>query len=150
MRLLYRQARWGAAGLREGAVILLDRRPDGTIVFSGTWREFISDWRAATPDNRVILDDGRPAVRRPAADPVTFFTIYPQIWPEIRHKLKEMLALAPPKKRERLCELCRNPMTVSREYEGAWCFVCDVCKSTEIHGKSIIGGTVGQGEREKT
>lgn len=129
--------------------MLLDRQRDGTIIFSGTWKEFIADWKAATPDNRVILDDGRPAVRRPDADPVTYFTIYPQIWPEIRHKLKAMMALTPPKKRERLCELCRNPMRVSREYEGAWCFTCQVCRSTEIHGKDHVGGVWGAGEKEK-
>lgn len=129
--------------------MLLDRQPDGTIIFSMTWKLFIADWRAATSENKVILDDGRPAVRRPETDPVSYVTLYAAIWPEIRYKLQEMMALTPPKKRERLCELCRNSMTVSREYEGCWTFVCDVCKSTEIHGKDHVGGTIGQGEREK-
>ena len=128
---------------------MLDRRPDGSIVFSSTWKSFIADWREAKPENRVVLDDGRPAVRRPDTDPPAYYSIYPQIWPEIRSRLKEMLAQAPPKKREHLCELCRNPMTVAREYEGVWTFRCDVCKSTEIHGKAQIGGTVGAGETEK-
>ena len=131
--------------------MILDRNPDGTIIFSGTWKDYVAERRKARPDQRVVLDDGRPAIRRISeAGEVSYVTLYLSIWPEIRHKLKDMMALTLPKKREHLCELCRTPMTVAREFEGCWTFVCDVCKSTEIHGKSVIGGTIGGGEPEKT
>ena len=130
--------------------MLFDRQPDGTIIFSGTWKDYVAERHKATPDQRVVLDDGRPAIRRVSeAGEISYVTIYEQIWPEIRRKLKDMMALTPPKKRERLCELCRNPLRVAREYGGCWTFVCDTCKSTEIHGKDRVGGVVGAGEAEK-
>lgn len=130
--------------------MILDRLSDGSLVFSGTWKDYVAEYRKATRAQDAVLPDGRPAVRRVNEDgEVSYVSIYPSIWSDIRPKLKEMRALSPPKKREHLCELCRSPMKVAREYEGAWTFSCDVCKSTEIHGKDHVGGVWGAGEKEQ-
>ena len=128
--------------------MLLTRRPDGTILFEGTWRDFMSEWRAATPADRVVLADGRPAVARRQVEPPNFFTIHGQVWEIVRPRLTAAMQGAPPKKRERLCEVCRTPMGVAREFTDVWSFKCPACRSVQMFGKDVIGGTHGAGEKE--
>ena len=125
----------------------MDTLPDGTPIFSLRWDEFRSDWKLAVPPQRVVLDDGRPAVRSLSGD--SYVTIAWPLWECVRERFRESLVTTA-KKREHLCEACHTPMKITHEYEHAWTWTCDVCKSAEIHGKTIVGGTIGAGEHEKT
>lgn len=132
--------------------MFLLRRRDGSLEFQQDWKTFRDDWVAADQAHRVVLDDGRPAVRRDPPsleDKPSYLTIYPNVWESVRHQMKAAFAAAPPAKRIRLCPNCRSEMKVAREFEDVWAFVCDRCKQTDILAKSLIGGTQGAGEREK-
>ena len=131
--------------------MLMDRRPDGSLVFGTTWQDFILDWKLAKQADTVLLDDGRPAVvrRHPETGEVSYVTLHPRVWDVVRQKFQETLRLDPPKKRERLCRACRQSMTVSRETTDVWCFKCTRCDTTDIEAKALVGGTRGQGEEEK-
>jgi len=133
---------------------LLERYSDGGLMFNDRWDRFCQSWRVATPRERVVLNDGRPAIRRePSPDEedgeITYTTIAPALWEKIKQRQREAFALTPPPPRTRLCQACRAPLKVAREYGDCWTFVCDQCKSTEIHGKDLVGGTWGAGEAEK-
>lgn len=123
----------------------MDKLPDGTPIFSVRWDVFRSDWKSALPSQRVVLDDGRPAVHSRDGD--SYVTIDHALWEVVRAKFRESL-VSGPRKREHLCEACHTPMHVTHEYEHAWTFTCDRCKSAEVHGKSFVGGTEGAGEKE--
>ena len=134
--------------------MILTRRKDGGLVFEERWSRFCSEWRAASAKERVVLEDGRPAVRRePRPEDedgeVTFTTLAPALWERVKSRQREAFAMEPPPKRVRLCQACRAPMVVSREYEAVWCFRCPVCGSSETWGKDLLGGVHGAGEREK-
>ena len=124
----------------------MDRLPDGTPLFSVRWDVWRSDWKRASPSQRVVLDDGRPAVLSPSGD--SYVTVDPQLWEIVRAKFRDALVTTA-RKRERLCEACHTPMHLTHEYEHAWTFTCERCKSAEIHGKTLVGGTLGAGEPEK-
>ena len=128
--------------------MILSRLPDGTTLFEERLDQFRTDWRAAPETRRLVLDDGRPAVRLENGSLVTVLAPY---WTVMRQYMHARLAPGvrhPP--RARYCQACGAIMQISREFEHAWTFACDTCKSTEIHGKTIVGGTEGAGEREKT
>src|SRR3990167_6624457 len=131
--------------------MLMDRRKDGSLVFGTTWQDFILDWKLARQEDKVRLDDGRPAVVRhqPDTGDISYVTLHPRVWSVVRMKFQEMLQLNPPRKRERLCRACRQPMTVARETTDVWCFKCTRCDTTDIEAKALVGGTLGQGEEEK-
>ena len=134
--------------------MILTRRKDGGLVFEERWDRFCSEWRAASAKERVVLDDGRPAVRRePRPEDedgeVTFTTLAPALWERIKSRQRAAFAMEPPPKRVRLCQACRAEMGVAREYESVYCFRCPVCGSSETWGKQIVGGTFGAGEKEK-
>lgn len=134
--------------------MLFTRRKDGSLLFETRWNLFVGEWRAATQIERVVLDDGRPAIRRePSPEDedgdVTYTTLAPALWDRIKSRQREAFALTPPPKRVRLCQACRGQMTVTREYEDVWCFSCPRCHSSETWGKDLLGGVPGAGEREK-
>mgnify|MGYP001561557671 CR=1 FL=1 len=134
--------------------MFLERRPDGGLVFNDRWDRFSVSWRQATDAERVVLEDGRPAIRRePLPDEtdgeVTFTTLAPELWERIKSRQREAFALAPPPPRTRWCQACRAAMVVSREYDVVWCFRCPTCGSSETWGKDVLGGTRGAGETEK-
>lgn len=133
---------------------LLSRRKDGGLVFEIRWNRFAEEWRTAAAKERVVLEDGRPAIRREPSpiDPegeVTFTTLPQSLWERIRIRQREAFAMNPPPPRTRLCQACRGELKVSREYEDVWCFTCPTCGSAETWGKTVLGGSIGSGEKEK-
>jgi hypothetical protein len=125
----------------------------GCWVYAGRWQDFLHEWRAASPENRVVLPDKRPAVRRPPSesDPrPSYVTVHAKAWEEIKPKLAMRMRLMAHPKRGRLCAACGATMKVTQELEEVWSFSCPVCKSVENWGKNLVGGQMGAGEREKT
>jgi len=134
--------------------MIFSRRKDGGLLFETRWDRFVAEWRTATDAERVVLEDGRPAIRRePTPEDedgdVTYTTLAPRLWEEIKHRQREAFALAPAPKRTRLCQACRGTMRVAREYEDCWTFKCYACSSSEVWGKDVLGGARGAGEKEK-
>ena len=132
--------------------MLLERYRDGGLMFQTRWDKFAQDWRTSTAKERVVLDDGRPAIRREAADEdgeITYTTLAPELWSRIKSRQREAFAMNPPPPRTRLCQACRAEMKVSREFEAVWCFTCPTCGSSETWGKDVVGGSIGAGEKEK-
>ena len=132
--------------------MIFSRRPDGGLLFETRWDLFSAEWRVASAKERVILEDGRPAIRREATDEdgeVAFTTLAPELWNRIRARQREAFLMNPPPARTRLCQACRAEMRVTKEYENVWCFRCSVCGSSETWGKDVVGGTRGAGETEK-
>lgn len=133
---------------------LIARYRDGGLLFNERWDRFSVQWRTSAPHERVILDDGRPAIRRepnpiePDGE-VTYVTLASALWDTIKKRQKAAFAMEPPPPRTRLCQACRAEMKVSREYEAVWCFRCEACGSSETWGKDVLGGTQGSGEKEK-
>ena len=126
--------------------MLLTRQPDGSLLVEVRGDHFTTAYRAAHVSQRVVLPDGRPAVREAKPDGVTYTTIHGKAW-EILKTLPRNRPLI--QNKVKLCEACGAELKVSREYEGCWCFTCPKCKSVETHDKRLIGGTWGQGEKEK-
>lgn len=129
-------------------------RYHGALLFNDRWDRFSVLWRTSPAKERVVLDDGRPAIRRePSPDEeggeVTFTTLAPELWNRIKSRQREAFVMNPPPPRTRLCLACRGEMKVSREYEAVWCFRCPTCGSSETWGKDLLGGSVGSGEKEK-
>ena len=123
-------------------------------MFAVHWDMFAQEWRAAAAKERVVLDDGRPAIRRaPPADEengeVTNTTLAPVLWERVKARQREAFAMNPAPPRTRLCQACRAELEVSREYGAVWCFRCESCGRSETWGKDILGGTHGAGEGEK-
>jgi hypothetical protein len=126
--------------------MLLSKRPDGSLLIECRADQFTEAWKAALQTERVVLQDGRPAVRRANTLGITFTTIHPHAWEILRKLPRNRPKVA---NKIRLCEWCGYTLKVSREYEDVWCFTCDRCRSSEVHSKLLVGGTIGAGEREK-
>ena len=130
--------------------MLITHRPDGSTLIELTGRQFGEKYREATPAERVVMDDKRPAVRRVSDLGVTYYTIAGLLWEILRG-----LPRRQPKVQNRVmrCDACGSDMQVTHEYEatataaGYWTFACPKCKSREIWGKDIVGGGKG-GEKE--
>ena len=130
--------------------MLIDKGPNGSLIICQGWRHFLEDWRTATPAERTVLPDRRPAVRREGEDGrATYLTIYPAVWEFMRGRITEAFRQTPPPKRVRLCAGCREEMVVTIEYEDVWCWTCPQCRSSETWGKNLVGGTIGAGLKEK-
>lgn len=128
--------------------MLCHLQKDGSWLIEERLDEFLRQWKLTARDARVVLEDRRPAIRT-HTDPVTYLTIHPYVWDLVKQKLKETLRGTPPPPRTRRCEGCGGELKVTREYEQVWVFACDRCKSVETHGKNLVGGSVGAGEKEK-
>lgn len=132
---------------------MLIERHNGCPVFAGAWQDFLREWRAAAPENRVVLPDNRPAVRKEpegVEDRPSYTTVHAVAWESIRPALQRRLALTQHPKRARLCQACGAEMRVAQELEQVWSFQCPQCRSVETWGKNLIGGQMGAGEKEKT
>ncbi len=120
------------------------------ILAEDRWDLLVANWKRAPMSKRIVLTDGRPAVL--SKDGSVVSTVPMPVWREQRKKLtrtEDFHLIGSSSKRQRLCEGCNAPLTVSKEYTHAWTFSCPVCKSVEVHGKSQAGGTVGACEMEK-
>ena len=126
--------------------MLLTRQPDGSLLIEGRADHFSQLWKAAPVASRVVLPDGRPAVREVKMEGVTYTTIHGRAWEVLRVLPRNRAILH---SRTKLCEFCSTELKVSKEYETVWCFTCPVCKSVETHSKQMIGGTLGAGTKEK-
>jgi len=120
---------------------------DNIMVIEGRADEFSREWRAAAPQDRVVLDDKRPAVRHRMSEGTLYFTPHPEAWERMKRLPRGRLIVAG---RTRLCEFCSSEMRVAREYHDVWTFVCPSCKSSEVQSKALVGGTRGAGEQERT
>ena len=128
--------------------MLLTRQPDGSLLVEGRADHFSQLWKAARPEQRIVLDDKRPAVRKEAADGVTVTTIHPKSWDIIQYLKRHDKLTAVPRRRQ--CEFCQSELKVAKEVsKGYWTFSCPNCHSTEIHDKRMIGGSWEQGDKEK-
>src|SRR5262245_36358863 len=114
----------------------LTRLPDGRVLFEVRWDAFVREWRQTDRAHQGVYD-GRPAIVRDG-DPPALVSLNPAAWEYLKRRLREAMAGAPPKKRERWCEFCRGPLTVAREYHDVWVFRCPQCQSAEVHSKAIV------------
>lgn len=126
-------------------------RFDGVAVIPEKAKTFWTAMRDAPASDRVVLPDGRPALRSVSQVGTFYRTLHPLIWQASRKILKEYgaRALVQPVSRTRLCQSCLTPMAVKRELEGIWVLACPMCESVELWGKQLVGGTQGAGDREK-
>ncbi len=130
---------------------LLTRRKDDSLLIETRLDYFLEKWKVAALRDRLVLDDQRPAVRTADDQGVSLTTIHPEAWMRVRATIKPLLkqqALTHPS-RGRLCEFCGNVLKVKRELHDCWIFHCPACQTSEIHGKTLVGGTTGAGEKEK-
>lgn len=131
---------------------LFSKRPDGSTVISMSFTEWGKIFGAAADEEKVVLEDGRPAVRREPMMrdlPATYVTLHHAAWDELtraeRRYHREFLSQPQPS-RSRLCSACGAELKVKREWHRMWGFYCPRCQSPELLGKDLYGGTIGQGE----
>mgnify|MGYP001614642845 CR=1 FL=1 len=129
----------------------LTRRPDGSLLVETRVDYFLEMWRGAAQENRLVLDDQRPAVHRKDEQGDTILTIHPAAWEHLRTRIKQLLAAGELKHpaKKRLCEFCSTELKLVREMTDSWVFRCEACHTAEIHGKDFVGGTQGAGQKEK-
>lgn len=130
---------------------LLTKRPDESWLVETRLDYFLDRWKTSAMADRLVLDDQRPAVRSTSPEGVSLITIHPDAWDRVRAHIKPLLKqgeLVHPNKK-RLCEFCGSELKVKREMTDAWVFHCPACQTSEIHGKNLVGGTLGAGEKEK-
>ena len=125
----------------------LSRRPDGALLVEDRGDQFTRAWKSARRDEKVVLTDGRPAVRKQTDLGVMYLTIHQHAWDLLKQLPRNRPMIH---NRVKLCEWCGNELRMAREMEGYWIFKCTRCTSSEIHDKRLIGGTRGAGEHEKT
>lgn len=131
--------------------MLITHRPDGSTLIELTGKQFTEKYREADRNERVVMDDRRPAVRRQTELGVTYYTILGRLW-----EILKGLPRGTPKVQNKVmyCDACGAPMQVTHEYDGGgqgagfWTFACDRCKSSEIWSKDTVGGSRGAGEKE--
>lgn len=119
---------------------------DGSVVIEGRADEFSKEWRAAPLHDRLVMPDGRPAVRQATELGPILFMMYPAAWDRLKKLPRGRLIIC---NRTKLCELCGTELRMVRELETMWCFRCPSCRSVESHSKDLVGGTLGAGEKEK-
>lgn len=130
---------------------IFTRRADGVLVVETRLDHFLEKWKVAPLRDKMALDDGRPAVRTVDDQGINLTTIHPEMWGRVRAIIKPLLKKAEldHPSRGRMCELCGMTLKLVRELSDTWVFYCDACHTGEVHGKNIVGGTVGAGEKEK-
>ena len=90
---------------------------DGSLVFESGWAELRAKWVAAETKDKVLLEDGRPAVRLYVDEPDgrhSYQSIYPAIWEMVReqqrHRSQALGTDVRHPKRSRLCQQCGAEM----------------------------------------
>ena len=127
---------------------------DRSIVFESGWNELRVKWIAAELKDKLVLEDGRPAVRLYVDESGrhSYQSLYPAIWAMVkeqqRHRIQAPGQPVRHPKRARLCQQCGAEMELTKEYGSTWSFACKQCKSSEVHGKHLVGGTEGAGDVE--
>jgi hypothetical protein len=133
-------------------VALLTQLPDGSWLIEGRLDHFLEKWKHAQMGCKVVLPDKRPAVLCMSDEGLSVVTIHPEAWERVRAKVEPLLkagSLQHPH-RQRLCEFCGTELKLKREMNDCWVFWCTSCETAEIQAKRLVGGTLGQGETEKT
>lgn len=131
---------------------LLTQLPDGTWLIEGRLDHFLNKWREAPLSAKTVLPDTRPAVLTISEEGLSLVTIHPEAWDRVRAKIEPLLkagGLQHPH-RQRLCEFCGTELKLKREMNECWVFWCASCETAEILSKRLVGGTLGQGDAEKT
>jgi len=132
------------------------RRSDGDLLLETTWEEFARIWAVAKYDCKLALPDKRPAVIEHHFDaflqrPYRLYVTMPVgVWDRVRSlQLHKTNYQQNPLPRTRFCDACGSEMKVRKEMEGYWMFECKRCPTIEVRGKRFVGGTLGQGVKEK-
>ena len=131
----------------------ITRQADGTVLVETTAKAFLDEWRQASADHKVVLDDQRPAlVRQPdmANGEPTFLTLMPAVWDRMKAVGWAKLGEARHPPHARLCEVCSAEMRLTRESAQHWMFKCPRCPTYETWSKAMLGGTIGAGKPEVT
>lgn len=131
---------------------LLTQLPDGSWLVEGRLDHFLAKWKEAPLHAKTVLPDKRPAVLTVSDEGLSIVTIHPEAWDRVKEKVKPLLqagGLDHPH-RQRLCEFCGTELKLKREMNDCWVFWCSSCETAEIQAKRLVGGTLGQGEKEKT
>ena len=126
--------------------MLLTNRPDGSLLIECGGRDFTRAWQEALQHEKVLMADGRPAIRRETGLGVTWTTVHAHAWNVLKTLPRNRPMI---RGKMRLCSWCGAELKLSREFEEVWTWVCPACKATEIMGKNLVGGTRGGGEKEK-
>ena len=131
----------------------ITRQPDGTVLVETTAKAFLDEWKQASSHCKVLLDDKRPAiVRQPDmanGDP-TFLTLMPAVWDRMKAVGWKKLQTARHPPHARLCEVCGAKLRLVCESAQHWIFKCLQCPTRETWGKTMLGGTIGAGNKEIT
>ena len=126
--------------------MLVTNLPDGSVLYEGRADHFSQEWNVAPTKDKVVLPDGRPAVRwQKESGQTAYTTILPYLWSILKTLPRDRQMV---KNRVKLCEACGAELKMVKETEQCWSFACDKCKSVEVHGKDFLGGTIGQGLKE--
>lgn len=131
--------------------MLIQRLQNGTVLVEVRADVFREHWRTARQDEKVVLDDRRPAVRitKPTGD-TCLYTLHPLAWDILKKEFKTLMEAGHiTTTHEKRCAFCASPLTVHREMEGLWVMVCKNCSSMATISKTLEGGTIGQGEKDQ-
>lgn len=131
--------------------MLITPQKDGSVLVEVRGQEFSEAWRTANDAAKVVLQDRRPAVRRISANGTQYITLHRMAWATLKGNMANLpVGQARIRNRVKLCDWCGAELKIIKELTNCWSFQCPKCNSVEVHDKLIIGGTQGQGEKEKT
>ncbi|MGL5936210.1 MAG: hypothetical protein ACRCZI_11390 [Cetobacterium sp.] len=131
--------------------MLIQRLKSGDVLVEINLRDFRDYWKTAGRDDKVVLDDRRPAVRvRKQNGDTALYTLHPLAWDIAKKRFQELIEAGQltPSPKTKLCAFCGSELTVSKEMHDLWVMVCKNCTSMATMSKSLEGGTRGQGEKE--
>lgn len=132
--------------------MLFTRTRNGELLIEVRFEPFKLEWVSAPIEQRCVLEDHRPAVRRVDELGVTYTTLHPEIWERVKSHIKPLLNHGKPLEklgRAKRCSACGDELKVVKEFEGVWVMRCPRCASLAVLGKAQVGGTIGAGEKEQ-
>jgi len=133
------------------------RRKDESHEIQTSLTDFLHEWNKVREQPhlwRPLKDPGMPL--RPGIfigfdaydGDERILTPYPALWEVYQHEVKRRGVVMT--RGERRCRQCGKFSTPRRELAHAWIFRCDACHGIEHVAKVDVGGTLGQGEQERT
>jgi len=138
---------------------IMSRMPDGTLVIETDFTAFKAEFDKVDPDDRLKLPDGRLAIKKPdyLLGGFTIMTIHQEVWERMKSgarrqgdSLKTYInRFEQSAEKGRVCRRCGSELREKLQMEGWWSFSCRTCEAKEVWSKTLVGGTQGQGEREK-
>lgn len=131
---------------------LFSRRPDGSTVIELDYEPWRAQWLQATNEEKAVLEDSRPAIRREpfmSGLPPTYVTLRHALWDALKKFERRNPAFFEDNSHPthgRNCSACKAELKLKREWHHGWLFYCPRCQSSELLGKELYGGTIGAGE----